>query len=124
MSFTPRVASPTLSSRPSTDDVDSGHLIHQLQLEAELRAIQAQTFGALAVAVEGKDEEIARLRAELFSLTEGGEYRVVEAERYAMLIDAEYHLRRVLDLVNRSPLRWIAQRRPGFREMCERWPSP
>lgn len=118
----------TVNSQPTDNRyLDDKTLIHRFKMESELRTIQAQTFASVAADLSDKDNEIRRLQdqlsdlqAQLADLTTGR--RVVDEEEYADLKDAEYHLRRVLHLINRSPFGWLARRRGGFQEMVDRWP--
>lgn len=112
---------PTDSVHPEDDKI----LIHRLKLEAELRAIQAQTHEARKADIADLERQVDQLREQVDSLTQDRNRlmaevqgkRVIEEDEYARLKSAEYHLRRLLHRVDRSPLGLVARRRPGFRDM-------
>ena len=118
----------------SPNYLDDQTLIHRLQLESELRTIQAQTHESQKTQLKSLRQEAEELGCEVNRLTEENNEladvvaahdgkRIIEEEEYASLKAAEHHLSRLLHRVNRSPLGLLARRRPGFRAMVEQWPQ-
>ena len=106
-------------------------LLHRLKLEAELRAIQAQTHEARKADIKELEELAQRQQAQIEELTQDRDRlaaelagkRVIEEAEYARLKSAEHHLSRLLQRVNRGPFGLVARRRAGFRAMTEQWPE-
>ena len=107
-------------------------LVHRLKLEAELRAIQAQTHESRKADLADLERQAATLQQQVEAVAQDRDRleaeidgkRVIEEEEYARLKAAEHHLGRLLHKVDKSPLGPVARRRPGFRAMIEQWPEP
>lgn len=112
--------------------VDEKTLIHRLKLEAELRAIQAQSHESRKADLDDLERELTELRKQIAELSRDRDQlaaaidgkRIIEEEEYARLRASEYHLSRLLNRVDRGPFGPIARRRPGFKAMIEQWPEP
>lgn len=115
----------------STVHLDDQTLLHRLKLEAELRAIQAQTHESRKADIVDLGRQVTQLRKQVVDLTEDRDRlaaeieakRMIVEEEYAHLKAAEHHLARLLHRINGSPLGIVARRRPGFRAMIEQWPE-
>jgi len=106
-------------------DLDDKVLIHRLKLDAELRAIQAQTHEARRADLVDLERQVEQLREQVGALTQDRDRlaaeregkRLIEEDEYARLKSAQYHLTRLLHRVDRSPLGVVARRRPGYRTL-------
>lgn len=115
----------------STSHLDEKTLIHRLKLEAELRAIQAQTHESRKADLADLQQQVTALRSQLEALVQDRDRlaalvetkRIISEEEYARLKAAEHHLGRLLHRVDRSIFGLVARRRPGFRAMIDQWPA-
>lgn len=109
----------------SIDDLGNRALIHRLRMEAELRAIQAQAYLSRRADLADLERQVDELQHQVDVLTrdrdrlatERAAGRLIDEDEYARLKSAEYHLRRLLRRVDRSPFGLVARRRPGYRAM-------
>ena len=92
-------------------DAFEGTEAHRLRMEAELLTIESQFLRSTR-------HEHDRLQREINSLTSQ-----LEAARHEIhrLRAAEHHLRRLLTMVNGSPIGYVARRKWGFRKMVDEW---
>lgn len=102
---------------------------HKLQLESELRAIEARVLRARSEEVRQLEDRLRKTEVKLaeyeVKLAEyeatTDDHEVVDGSELARLRDAEYHFVRLLGRVDNSPARLLARRKWGYRKMADRW---